>query len=209
MESGSDGGCSHPCNSTREFDLSLDYYVDHKYLDTMKSNIDSGYVIKRVILMSFTSIWMGYYWVLYNELFYHIRNIYGIESTQNIDGIVHGLINGVFFFGTIIGSIISGCMGPKISTIKIFLWLDVLSVITVLLSLCQNIYMLLISRLFQGVISGINIVKVNQFIKEFCPKNHLSNMSILEGVFVLLGMIFGFGIVIPYTFSKSLVLNHW
>ena len=47
---------------------------------------------------------MGYYNVLYNELYYYIKDIYGLEL-ENKEAIIQGSVDSFFYFGAIFGAI--------------------------------------------------------------------------------------------------------
>lgn len=58
---------SIPARSTLDLNVSLEYFIDYDFLIEMESNISFKYVALRVMFISTSLIWLGYYWTLYNE----------------------------------------------------------------------------------------------------------------------------------------------
>ena len=93
------------------------------------SLMDTNYVFYRIFYITLGKIWFGYYWVLYNELFYHITSAYGISELDkdSIDWI-HGSINAIFFGGCIIGSLLANILPKNFPKIKFFMIFDILAI---------------------------------------------------------------------------------
>jgi hypothetical protein len=43
---------------------------------------DKCYIFTKIASVIMGNIWVGYYWILYNELYYHIKTSYG--NFQNL-----------------------------------------------------------------------------------------------------------------------------
>ena len=107
-------------------------------LDTTASH-NKKFIYGRALMLNLAFVWMGYYWALYNELFYHITEPYGISAS---DDWIHGSINSIFFFGGIIGSLIIKILPNHGNKIKYFIWLDLAGILCILTAVIPNIWCL-------------------------------------------------------------------
>jgi hypothetical protein len=103
------------------------------------SGHNTKFIYRRALMLNLISVWMGYYWALYNELFYHIIGPYGISSSHDW---IHGSINSIFFLGAIIGSLMVKILPYNGNKIKYFIWLDLVGILCILIAVIPNIWCL-------------------------------------------------------------------
>lgn len=175
--------------------------------------IDRPFLIKRSLIICTSLLFTGYYWLLYNELFYHIKHVYNLKHQNNTNQeLQYGSINGAFFGGALIGSIFLNMIfryHKEISRIKLFRILDVLGIFAVLITIQPDIRILLFGRFFQGIVGGMNLILVNQYIKDFVPKSYLSFCTIIGPISLLTGMQLSGTQPIPFYFNAAEHFKHY
>lgn len=100
---------------------------------------NTKFIYGRALMLHLSSVWMGYYWALYNELFYHITGPYSISES---DRWIQGSINSIFFFGAIIGSLMVKILPNNGNKIKYFIWLDLAGILCILIAVIPIIWCL-------------------------------------------------------------------
>ena len=165
------------------------------YLELSNRLKNTTYIVFLCVSCLLGNLAVGYYWFLYNELFFHIKKPFGISEENS--SLVEGSINGVFFAGGLIGSIISRFL-DNIAHTRIFIIIDIMMLIGIAGSAITNIPTLIASRALIGISAGINFPMNNSYLKQIAPSSLLVVLSNLGPILMLLGGVFDSVIFIPY-----------
>lgn len=170
-----------------------DFYAEYINMNDKLKN--TKFILFLCVSCLLGNLSTGYYWFLYNELFFRIQKPFGIIDEDA--SIINGSINAAFFGGGLIGSIISRYLS-NVSHLTVFIVIDIIMIIGIAGSAVTSVYSLIAFRTIIGISAGVNFPMNNSYLKQISPSSLLAVLSNLGASFMLFGGVLDTVIFIPY-----------
>lgn len=143
------------------------------------------------LLLGSGGFYFGYYVAIFNPLFFPmLTGSFGYDKTkdENLLNTYFGLVNLFFCLGAMIGVLVSGYLSDKFGRRPILYSGEIIALIGLVPSIFAHIAPLLISRIINGVVTGINSSMFSVIMAEMLPNkvcgfgNSFSYMAITIGI---------------------------
>lgn len=185
---------------------------DSIQFNTSKNKPILKYNLCRVLLLTIHAstgfFFFGYNLACFNTMQENLSII--LKWTENNKTIFISIISAVLPFGSIFGAIFSGKICAKIGRRYSFILINLIGILSTLLSLITNTYTLILAKLIQGFCVGSFSTIVPLYVNEYVPNNLSGMCGIIYNTNFCLGILmsFLFGLNLP-TNSENILNDNW